>query len=139
MILLYQDTTNNAYLTLSESVTLTATPIYYLFRFVDETTKDEVLFTAPDESTNTIRYNQFAITLTANTAHQNFTAGTITLNPEGRWTYEVYNMTGQTNLDISQTTGGIIEQGYVTVSGSSLSSVVNEYTGGTATWYYRQL
>lgn len=138
MIFLSQNTINPVYLTLSESVTLTATNVYFLFKFIDETTHSQLLFTAPDLSTNTLRYNLFNITLSGS-AYQNLTAGTISLNPDGKYKYEVYEMTGQTNLLVSGTTGTIIEQGIVTVSGTNISDISYEYDGLSGqTFYYWQ-
>jgi hypothetical protein len=137
MFLLYQNTANYIYPTLSESVTLTATPIYYLFRFIDETSKDDLFFISADLSTNTVRYNKFLITLSGS-AYQNLTAGTISMNPDGRWRYEVYEQYSQTNLDLTGTTGVILETGYITLSGTNLSNVSTEYTGQTSSWNYYQ-
>jgi hypothetical protein len=141
MIVLNQNATNNVYLTLSESVTLTAATVYFLFRFVDETTKDEVLFIASDVSTNTIRYNLFNITLTASTASNiDYTNGIISLSPFGKWTYEVYNQLSSTNLDLNNASGPI-EKGIVTVNALStinVDGIVNEYTGMTETYNYYQ-
>ena len=136
MILLNQNTTNQVYLTLSESITLTATNVYFLFRFIDETTHSETLFTAPDLSTNTIRYNLFNITLTGSTACENLTGGTIYLNPVGKYKYEVYEMLNQTNLLIACTSGEILEKGYVTVSGTNISDISYQYNGLSAQTYY---
>lgn len=134
MIRLGQNKTNNVYLTLSDSVTLSATPVYFLFRFVSETTNDEVLFTAPDISTNTLRYNEFQITVTGGT--QNLTAGTINMNPRGEYLYEVYEQYSQTNLAISGTSGVILENGFVQLTGTSMSYTTQSYTGQSTTYQY---
>lgn len=141
MIVLNQNTSNNVYLTLSESVTLSANTVYFLFKFADETTKEEVIFIASDLSTNTIRYNLFNITLTASTASNiDYTNGIISLSPFGKWTYEVYNQLSSTNLDLNNASGQI-EQGIVTVNALStinVDGIVNEYTGMTETYNYYQ-
>lgn len=134
MILLNQNTTNNVYLTLSDSVTLSATPHYFLFRFIDQTTNSEVLFTASDISTNTINYNQFQITLTSSTVYQNLSAGTIYLAPDGKWEYEVYNQYSQYNLQLSGVTGDAIEYGYIKVSGTP-NTIINTYYSGASNSY----
>lgn len=136
MIFLNQNITNEVYLTLSESITLTGTPVYFLFRFIDETTKNSLYFTAPDISTNTVRYNQFQITLTANTANQNFTAGTITMNPAGLWRYEVYQQYSPTNIQLSGTNEFYIENGIVQLSGTPNTMITNFYTGQTQNYTY---
>lgn len=130
MILLQQNQANNVYLTLSEKVTLTGSPVYFLFRFKNLTTKDVVLFTAPDSSTAITNFNQFTITLTGSSL--NYTAGTISLHPDGKWQYDCYEMTGQTNLFVSGTTGTILETGIVKVSGTNLSDVSYLYDGLSA-------
>jgi hypothetical protein len=141
MIVLNQNSSNNVYLTLSESVTLSANTVYFLFRLTDETTKEEVLFTAPDLSTNLYRYNKFNITLTGSTAPNiDYTNGIISLNPYGKWNYEVYEQLSSTNLFLSGATGPI-EYGIVKVNPSNAinaDGVIAEYTGMTDTFYYYQ-
>lgn len=138
MILLQQNNTNNVFLTLSDSVTLTATPIYYLFRFIDTTTNNEKLFTAADISTNTIRYNQFVLTLTSSTAYENLSAGTICLAPEGKWEYEVYQQLYQYNLSLTGVVGDPIEYGYIKLSGTPNTIINSYYSGSTTTYTYYQ-
>lgn len=128
MIQLTQNSENNVILTLSESVTYTGSPIYFLFRFYNLTTHDEKLFTAADISTNIIRYNQFNIILTGNT-FQNLTAGTISMAPDGETFYEVYEQINQTNLALSGTSGIILESGIVQVKGTNLNRITYSYSG----------
>lgn len=129
MITLNQNTHNNVYLTLSESVTLTATSVYFLFRFVNESTNNELLFTGTDLSTNIVRYNLFDIVVTGST-YVNKLNSQILLEPQGKYKYEVYEMTSPTNLYISGTTGVPIEYGIVQLSGTSLEPQIF-YTGQT--------
>lgn len=142
MILLEQNTTNNVYLTLSESQTLTGSPVYFLFNFTDETTKEQVNFITQNISTNIIRYDKFEITLTASTASNiDYTNGIISLNPYGNWTYKVYEQYSSTNLNIEDADGGPIEYGAVKVKPSetiNTDAIVAEYTGMTDTYYYYQ-
>ena len=134
---LLQNESNNVILTLSESTTISATTPYFLFEFVSPVTKASTYFTAPDESTNIIRYNKFNFTLTGGT--QNLTAGTVTLIPDGRWSYNVYQMSGQTNLNLTGVTGGPIDSGYAQISGTTgLNYVSTSYTGtGQSYQYYK--
>lgn len=136
MFRLGQNQSNTVYPTVSDSVTLTGTPVYFLFQFVSETTNDEVFFTCPNVSTNIARYDQFNITVTAGT--QNLTAGTINLNPKGEYIYNIYEMYSQTNLDLSGTTGVILETGIVQLTGTSLSYITQNYTGQTGTYDFYQ-
>ena len=140
MIHLNQNQENIVYLTLSEAVTLTATPVYFLFRFVSETTNDEILFTAPDITTAITRYNEFNFTLTGATSPNiNFTAGTISMSPFGEYIYEVYEMYSPTNLFLSGTSGTILETGIVKLSGATASTFINQtYTGSPQTYGFYQ-
>lgn len=126
MILLNRDSLNTVVLTLTEKVTLTGAT-FFLFQFTNDDTNVSKLFTAPDTSCNTCRYNQFDITVTGGT--EDLTGGTIDIDNNGYWKYKVYQMTGSTNLDISGTTG-IVETGKMYLSGTSLP-IISEYTGAT--------
>lgn len=134
MILLYKNTINNVCLTLSESTTLTGSS-YYLFRFINENNFNELLFTGEDISNNKDRFNQFLITETGST-FTNLTASTIHLNTPGYYKYEVYQMTGQTNLSLSGVTGGPIEYGKVYLSGATIDAVKYTYSGRSDFYVY---
>jgi len=123
MIYLQRDSSNQVVLTLKEKATL-ASP-FYLFSFVPDDTNEAKLFTAPDVSTSTSRYNQFEITVTGGT--ENLLNGTINIEPNGFGKYTCYEMTGSTNLDISGTTS-IVETGKFLISGTTLP-VITEYNG----------
>lgn len=140
MIRLTNNQENIVYLTLSEAVTLTATPVYFLFRFLSETTQDEILFTAEDITSAITRYNEFAITLTGATSPNiNYTGGTISMSPFGEWIYEVYEMYDPANLFLSGTSGTIIETGIVSVSGATANTLINQvYTGSPTTFGFYQ-
>lgn len=136
MLHLVQSNTTNVRLTLNESITLTGTPVYFLFNFKNETTQDNFYFTATDVSTATTRYNEFQLTLTGS-SNVNLTAGTISMNPDGRWTYKVYEQYSNSNLALSGTSGTIIEKGLVTLSGTSTHDIVeNYYSGASQTYNY---
>ena len=133
MIKLEQNSTKPVILTLSESVTYTGSPIYFLFRFYNLTSHQEKLFTTPDVSTNIGRYNQFNITLTGST-YENLTGGTISLQPDGELYYEIYEQLSPTNLSLSGTSGTIIEQGLVQVKGTSFDLINVSYSGTPNTY-----
>jgi len=133
MIKLTQNQSNRVILTLSESVTYTGSPIYFLFKFTSESTKEEKLFTAQDVSTNIVRYNEFNIILTGSTS-ENLTGGTININPDGQLFYEIYEQTSPTNLSISGTSGNIIESGIVKVEGILQSPITMSYSGQSTTF-----
>lgn len=133
MILLSQNKVNTVVLTLSESVVNTGGTIYFLFKFINETTNQEKLFTAPDISSNILRYNLFNIRLTGATS-ENLTGGTININPDGFLKYEIYQQPTQNNLFISGTTGIIIEEGIVKVIGTNLSPITMSYSAQSTTY-----
>lgn len=131
MIFLNRDQVNDVVLTLTEKVTITASTPYFLFSFTSDDTNVSKLFTAPDVSINTTRYNEFNITVTGGT--ESLTGGTIDISDNGYWKYIVYEMTGQTNLDISGTTS-IVENGKMYLSGSTVP-VMSGYTEQSNTKY----
>ena len=113
MIVLNDNSTSKIVLTLSEKVTLIS-PVYFLFEVISDDTKEVVLFTAEDISTNACRYNEFDITLT-NGATDN-TTGLINLGVNGYYKYNVYQQADQFNLDLSLTSG-LLETGKMYVKG----------------------
>jgi len=135
MITLEQNKINtNIILTLSEAVTYTASSVYFLFRFIDETTQVEKLFTTSDLSTNIVRFNNFTITVSGS-SYENLTGGTINLPIDGKLKYEVYEMLNPTNLYLSGTSGTILETGFVQVSGSTNMEIINNtYSGSPSTY-----
>jgi hypothetical protein len=133
-IFLNKNSSNDVVLTLSELVTLTGTDVYFLFRFISVDTKDDILFTGFDSSTNPIRYNRFTIVETGGT--QNLTAATINMPVAGYWKYEAYQMTDPANLHLSGVTGGPIEYGKVFLSGSNLSQTQYVYSGAASLYTY---
>lgn len=138
MILLNQNTSNRVRITVTDNISLTATPIYYLFRFVDYTTNDQILFTTENVTTAITRYDEFIVTLTGSSNWQNLTGGTIYMEPKGEWRYEVYEQYSQTNLSLSGTSGRILEQGIVIVSGTPLTYTTQNYSGMSTTYSYYQ-
>lgn len=113
MIVLNDNSTSKIVLTLSEKVTLSS-PVYFLFEVISDDTKEVVLFTAEDVSSNTCRYNEFDITLT-NGAIDN-TIGLINLSLNGYYKYNVYQQADELNLDLSLTSG-LLETGKMYVKG----------------------
>lgn len=116
MIIINKNSNNTFQLTLTENSTLSSP--YYLFEFKNDITLDSVYFIAEDISTQQQRYNEFIVTETSGT--QVLTSGTITLNPTGFWTYNVYEQYSSTNLNptLSDNTNSL-ETGKVKVIGSS--------------------
>lgn len=114
MIQLKQGETQNIVLTLTEKQTLTAPN--YLFRFVNRTTRDEVVFVllnAADASIFKDRYNQFSIKV-----DKYFDDNGI-----GEWQYFVYEQASAYNTDYTKATG-LLEEGIMKLSPAE----VFEYT-----------
>ena len=134
MIYINKNSENKIALSLSDNVTITGSSVYFLFDFNNIQTRNEVIFTGQDLSTNPYRYNLFNIIETGS-SFVNLTASTVSLD-EGYWDYKVYQMTGQTNLELSGVTGGPIQYGIVFVSGTTANNGTQfEYTGETETRY----
>ena len=114
MIYLDQGVSNKFVLTLSE-VTTVSTP-HYLFVFTNEmnTTSTPQLFTTPDTSAYPERYNLFTLNEPTD----------ISLL-KGQYTYEVYESSTAfvLPLTIAQTTGVVIEEGRMVVSGPAGTSI----------------
>ena len=122
MILINKNSNNTMVMTLTEKSTLTNP--YFLFNFVSDVTGNAVNFIATDLSNYTDRYNQFLITETSGT--NNYTSGTITLSPEGTWTYKVYEQTSSTNLNpLLATNTSPLEVGQVKVKGTETPYISN--------------
>lgn len=115
MIYIEKGKTNNIVLTLSETSKLT-TP-NFLFIFLNEYNLEaqSITFSTPDISSYTNRYNQFIIVESAtgsSTGGYNVPLKLVS----GQYKYTVYE--GLTaSLDINNTTGVIIEEGRMVVSG----------------------
>ena len=128
-IFLTKSATTTVALSLAENTTLSGTP-YYLFKFISGDNNRETLFTATDFSSNPQRYNLFYITVTGST-FTNYTAGTISLDTSGYYTYYIYQQTGQTNVSMTGVTGEPIEYGKMLLTGVTQFYGRNYWTGGT--------
>lgn len=114
MLYIIKNTANNVVLTLTEKQTI-ATPDW-LFEFTNETTGEVKLFTAPDISPATLRYNQFTIT---ETTTEDLYAGNVELDPTGYWLYNIYEMNPTSPVDLDPVNAvTLVEQGKVLVKGA---------------------
>jgi hypothetical protein len=127
MIYLNKDSINNVVVTLTQKVTLTGLTTYFLFNFISDDTKLNKYFTATDISPNTCRYNQFEITVTGGT--ENLTGGTIDLELNGYYHYEIFQQDSPTNLDPALASG-IVENGKMYLSGTTSPNTIS-YTGNS--------
>lgn len=127
MILLKQNIINRVSLSLDEGNTLlTGDTPSFLFQFTNQQSNVETLFTVPQIS-GCSRTNNFDITVSGGT--ENLTGGTINL-PIGNYNYNIYSMTGATNLDISGTTQEV-ETGLCYVSGVTTPNIVYDNNDNT--------
>ena len=114
MIYIKQGVINQFVLTLTEVTTVT-TP-NYLFVFTNEmnTTSTPQLFTSADSSAYPQRYNLFTLD-----------EPTDIILVKGQYTYEVYESSTPfvLPLTIAQTTGVVIEEGRLVVSGPAGNSI----------------
>lgn len=78
---------NTVYCTLTEKATLNS-PIY-VFVFQNDNTRERFMVTNSDTSTETARYNKFAITVQANPT---WTSGQVALSKYGFYTYYAYEV-----------------------------------------------
>jgi len=115
MIYVAQNSSNQIVLTLTE-VTTVSSPSY-LFVFTNEfdtNTGTQILFTAADTSLYPERYNLFTLVEPTDLSLV-----------VGQYTYKIYEKSGPFTLPLSiaQTTGQVIEEGRMVVSGPAPSSV----------------
>ena len=102
---------NSVSLTLKENTTIS--PVYYLFEFQNDFTKDKV-YKLPTQVSSNSRYTEFVIDLTEDTGFD--------LLPTGWWSYKVYQQTSDTNLDPTLTQG-LIEKGKLLVDEGDVKEV----------------
>jgi hypothetical protein len=98
---------NKLVFTLTENVTLS--PVYFLFRFVDDLEKKEYTNILVDTSLYIERYNEFEFTEGANEA---------TTLPKGFYHYYIYEQDNDTNLDY-KLSGSLLEVGKIKVVGET--------------------
>ena len=111
MIYINKGEVNSIVVTLSEVSTLPSP--YYLFVFQNEMnpTSDPILFTNLDESPYPERFNLFYLDEPIDVELM-----------KGQYSYSVYESTTPPT-EISDTTGVVIEEGRMVVSGASISSI----------------
>ena len=111
MIYINKDEVNSIVLTLTEVSTLTNP--YYLFVFQNEMNPEStpILFTSPDISSYPERFNQFLLDEPID----------VDLN-KGQYSYSVYeSLIPPTSIE--DTTGEVIEEGRMVVSGAIVNSI----------------
>lgn len=115
MIYIQKGMTNSVILTLSEKSVLTNPNYMFIFRNEYDINSVGITFSTPDVSSYTNRYNQFMIVediLGSKTGGYDIPLSLVS----GQWSYEAYESLIPT-LDILETTGRIIEEGRLVVSG----------------------
>lgn len=113
-MIIQKNTVNTCVFSLAEKTTLD--PVYYLFAFTNTQDDTVLTFTCTDISVNKLRYNEFEIEETAN---EDRLTGKITLDLLGSYTYEIYEQSSSTNLDLAST-GSLVEIGRIDVKGSEV-------------------
>lgn len=93
MLVINKNSSNEVLPTLYELTTLS--PVYYLFEFENDQTKEKYYCIPTELSTELLRYNKFNIVDTASPVALN---GQVNL-PVGNYTYRVYEQSSSTNLD----------------------------------------
>jgi len=125
MLQITKATTNTLYPTCHEKQ-LIASP-YYLWKFHNQTTKDDRYCISSDGSAYPLRYQQLiVIETTTPTASTN----QVKLDTTGVWEYYIYEQSSSTNID--PTGLNLVEQGLVEVSVASTS--LSEYTSQQSTF-----
>jgi hypothetical protein len=113
MITIIKNDENTVVLTLNEKMDNTSNG--FIFKFINDSTSEEVIFTSNDISTAKSRYNEFIIEENINDDPVN---GVITLNNSGFWSYVIYESNNPSSLTI--TNNKIIETGKVNVIGETI-------------------
>lgn len=113
MIYIYKSTQNLCSFSLDDASTTSSYDV--VFKFVNDFTKEEKVFTA-EEIANTTRTNDFYIT---ESTSENLLNGTVKLEA-GQWSYTVYEMplTSPNSLDLDLSVG-VLDIGRVTVHDST--------------------
>lgn len=113
-MIIQKNTVNTCVFSLAERTTLT--PVYYLFVFTNTQNNTVLTFTCTDISVNKLRYNEFEI---EETQSEDRLTGKITLDLTGSYTYEIYEQSSSTNLDLAST-GNLVEIGKIDVKGAEV-------------------
>ena len=115
MINLDSNKSNIVVLTLDEKLTLTGTTaqtLSYYFVFTQDGNNYSKTFFADDISTSPCRYNEFEITTTGST-FENLSGGTISLDNDGWYRYEVYGTYEDKVIPFTSNNKELLEKGNV--------------------------
>lgn len=111
MILIEKSSENLVALTLTEKTTIAGAN--YIFEFTYTLTGTVKVFTCPDLSTATGRYNKFMIT---DTTTENLYNGEVNLEHAGFWNYKVYQTDTSSPVDLEdRQEDNVVEIGLVKV------------------------
>lgn len=115
MILIEKSSQNIVALTLTEKTTITGANYIFYFSYYNGDTK---IFTVPDTSTATGRYNKFMIT---ETTVEDLYNGEINLEHAGFWDYKIYQTATSSPVDLDDLDdldeANVVEVGIVKVIG----------------------
>lgn len=87
---------------------------YYTFELINQQSKEQIIFTADNESQVPLIYDQF--TLVSTTASPGLTQGIINVE-KGVYTYNIYETQYQYNLDLAS--ASFLRSGELVVSGTN--------------------
>lgn len=121
MITLIRNNSNEIVVTVTEKTTLDSP--HYLFAFTSDDTSETFTCICENISANTARYDRFVVNEQPFDADG--TAGQITLNQEGGYSYTIYEQESDTNLDTALA-GNIVEQGKARVTGAAITDEAYE-------------
>jgi hypothetical protein len=120
MIKLIQGLTNSVVMTLNERTTINS-PLY-LFQFINDQTKKQIIFTSNDLSNNKQRYNLFEIVPVSSTSSENLLNGEVYMSNYGFYSYNIYE-TATYSLPLNINGLDLVEQGRVTYIPNGTQSV----------------
>ena len=127
MITINKGATNSVALTLTEKTTLdTSGTFSYLFSFINDVTKEDILFIPEDISLYPERYNLFIIEESATQSFIGPTTSIYLQNTNNSYSYTIYEQDDLTNLSPTASfIKGIVEIGKVKVEGLE-TTIIND-------------
>lgn len=99
---------------------------FFTWRILDKDSNFETIFTTDDFSTVPYYYNSFTISVAT---YSGLTAGIINIDG-GQYSYEIYEMTNQYDLDLANAVG-LVESGLITINVTY--SQIQSYTASSNT------
>ena len=130
MFILNLDKINIVVLTLDEKRTISNPN--YIFEVTYDQTGDNKFFFAQDISTNPSRYNLFNIRISGTTENLTGNTPTVNLQPEGLWSYKVYESSAVTFTGLTN----VVEEGRFYLLDENRTPVNSVYNNQPKQKYY---